>query len=208
MAFIRHQNEKPVFADERKATRTCVELIGALEDTDPTVRRWAARDLVECPDAAPALAARLVVERDLSVREVIFSTLVEMGVPSSIDTLIECLRSDDASLRNEAVEAMKQLPDVVAPFMSRLLADPDPDTRIFSVNVLESLRHPNVEAWLIDVVTGDPHVNVCGTAVDLLAEVGTENAAEAIDALKARFPDEPYIQFSADIAMNRIRKGS
>lgn len=208
MAFIRHQNEKPVFADERRATRTCAELTAALEDADPTVRRWAARDLVECPDAASALSSRLAVEHDLSVREVIFTTLVRIGVPSSVDTLIECLRSDDASLRNEAVEAMKQLPDAVVPFMSRLLADPDPDTRILTVNILESLRHPNVEAWLIDVVTEDPHVNVCGTAVDLLAEVGTVNATEAINALKARFPDEPYIQFSANVALNRIRKGS
>lgn len=113
---------------------------------------------------------------------------------------------EDAALRNEAIEAMKQLPDEVAPIMHELLADPVSDVRIFAVNILESLRHPEVEAWLIEVIEKDPHVNVCAAALDLLSEVGTEAALQALPRLKTRFADEPYIHFAADLALKRIRE--
>ena len=207
MAFIKNGPAEPVATDERKNPRQCADLIAGLEDANPTSRRWAARDLVNCPEATSALVARLRLEQDVSVREVIFSTLVQMGDPAAIGELVGCLRSEDASLRNEAVDAMRQLPDEVAPIMGGLLHDPDPDTRIFAVNILESLRHPAVEAWLIEVIAGDPHVNVCATAVDLLCEIATTEATDSLEALKARFSDEPYIQFSADLALKRIREG-
>ena len=207
MAFIKQSNTELVSQDERKNAREFADLVAGLEDLNPTCRRWSARDLADCPDATAALVARLPIEQDLTVREVIFTTLVKLGDPAAIGELVKCLRSDDASLRNEAVEAMKQLPDEVAPIMGDLLKDPDPDTRIFAINILESLRHPGVVDWLIEVIASDPHVNVCGTAMDLLSELGTSDAAEALVALKARFPDEPYIQFCADFALKRIREG-
>ncbi len=97
------------------------------------------------------------------MREVILTTLTRLGDDVAVDGLVLCLRSEDAALRNEAIQAMKELPDEVAQLMSGILADPDPDVRIFAVNVLESLRHPQVEAWLIGVIERDPHVNVCAT---------------------------------------------
>ena len=119
---------------------------------------------------------------------------------------MDCLRSDDAALRNEALETLKLLPDAVAPIMQDLLSDPDPDVRIFSVNVLESLRHPDVEKWLCDVIDRDAHTNVCATAVDLLGEVGTLAAQHSLARLKARFAHEPYIGFAADLALRRIQE--
>ena len=105
---------------------------------------------------------------------------------------------------DSAIEAMKALPTEVAPIMSELLRDDDPDVRILAVNVLESLRHPMVEQWLIEVIDRDPMVNVCGSAVDLLGEVGSEAAHDALERLKLRFGAEPYIQFAVDLALKRI----
>jgi len=67
------------------------------------------------------------------------------------------------------------------------LADPDPDVRIFAVNILESLRHAEVENWLIQVLSEDTHVNVCATAIDLCSEVGTAAAIPALELVKRRF---------------------
>ena len=39
---------------------------------------------------------------------------------------------------------------------------------------------------------------------DLLGEVGSEQSEPALQALKERFTDEPYIQFAADLAIKRI----
>lgn len=206
MAFIKKQNSEPVVHEGRKQTRECPGLLAGLEDDNATTRRWAARDLVNCQDVAAALVDRLKREGDLSVREVILTTLTRLGDSSAVAGLVDCLRSEDAALRNEAIEAMKQLPDEVAPIMQGLLADLDPDVRIFAVNILESLRHPDVESWLINVIETDPHVNVCATAVDLLSEVGTEAALQPLARLKARFADEPYVQFAADLALRRIHE--
>jgi len=193
--------------DERQRPRDREGLIAGLSDPDPLVRRWSARDLVQIPNAAEALVARLPLEDEISVLDVILTTLTCIGDETAVAGLVECLRSEDARLRNAAIEAMQQLPNEVAPLMGRLLHDTNPDVRIFSVNVLESLRHPQVEAWLIEVISGDPLVNVCATAVDLLGEVGSEAARQPLLDLKLRFADEPYIQFATDLALKRIDQG-
>lgn len=197
--------------DERARPRDFNGLVAELEAQNPAARRWAARDLVEAnPDAGAEVSAvllqRLEREDNPAVREAIFTGLTRLGDAVAVAGLVSCLRSEDATLRNEAIEALKQLPEAVAPMMHGLLQDADPDVRIFAVNVLESLRHPQVEAWLIAVIEQDPHVNVCATAVDLLGEVGSSAARSALEALRQRFVDEPYIRFAADLALKRINE--
>jgi HEAT repeat protein len=182
-------------------------LLRALDDANAATRRWAARDLSSHAQATGALLARLAVEPDASVRQTLLTSLAILGSEDVVRGLIEFLRSDDAALRNETVEAMKNMPAAVAAFMPQLLADPDVDVRIFAINVLESLRHPQVESWLIEVIARDANVNVCATAVDLLGEVGTVAAELALEALKQRFAEEPYIAFAADLALRRVREG-
>jgi hypothetical protein len=60
---------------------------------------------------------------------------------------------------------------------------------------------------LIEVIDSDPQLNVCATAVDLLGEVGSTAAREPLLRLKARYADEPYIEFAADLALKRIAGG-
>lgn len=205
MVFIKKQAPDPVYDEERRRDRDCAGLLAQLSDPDPTARRWAARDLIKHP-AADELIARLKVEPDVSVRSVILTTLTRLGDPSAAAGLVDCLRSEDAALRNEAIEAMKVLPDDVAPLMQSLLTDTDPDVRIFAVDILESLCHPDVESWLIDVIEKESHLNVCATAVNLLCEVGSELALAPLADLKKRFPDEPYICFAVDVALKRIQE--
>jgi HEAT repeat protein len=192
---------------ERRQQRDCVGLQNQLNDTRAESRRWAARDLADCLHSVGALLGRLRIEQDESVREVIFTTLTRIGDSTVVAGLVELVRSDDAALRNEAIEAMKHLPEAVERIIQSLLIDTDSDVRILAVNILESLRHPEVERWLSDVVEHDQHVNVCATAVDLLGEVGSRAALESLFRLKLRFAREPYIQFAADLAIKRILEG-
>src|SRR5471032_670441 len=101
---------------------------------------------------------------------------------------------------------MKALPLAVAPIMGALLRYPDADVRILAIGVLESLRHPLVEQWLLEVIVTDTQVNVCGAALDLLCEVASEAAGPALQALRRRYSDVPYIQFATGVALNRIAK--
>ncbi len=207
MAIVKRGKSASIDNDERSRPRDLAGLTAELGDADPVARRWAARDLAAHPDAAPALIALLPCETDSTVREAILMSLTDIGNAIAVQGLVNCLRSEDVALRNEAIEAMKHLPDAVAPIMAGLLADPEPDVRIFAVNVLESLCHPDVEKWLIEVISEDAHINACATAVDLLSEVGSAAAVAPLEALKLRFAGEPYIQFAADLALRRIREG-
>jgi HEAT repeat protein len=204
MPLIKQQASEPITKEERTQQRDCASLVKQLENTDPMVRRWAGRDLADCQDASAVLVSRLKREDDISVREIILSSLMCLGDEVAVTGLIDCLRSEDTALRNESIEVMKQLPNEVAPIMVNLLQDQDSDVRIFAVNILESLRHPDVEAWLIHVIERDPHVNVCATALDLLVEVGSTSSIQPLRNIKIRFSDEPYIQFAVDLALKRI----
>jgi len=126
-----------------------------MEDTNPTARRWAARDLATTPRLGRAGAASAAGGGHFGARGDPQHADV-LGDELAVAGLVDCLASEDVALRNEAIEAMKQLPDEVASIMRGLLADANPDVRIFAVNVLESLRHPEVESWLITVIERDP----------------------------------------------------
>lgn len=204
MPLIKNIPQSPARHAERQHGRDCGSLELQLKDAIASVRRWAARDLTDCPDSSAALLAQLRGELDASVREVIFTTLTQRGDAVAVAGLVDFLHSEDAALRNEAIEAMKQLPLAVSAMMRTLLRDANSDARIFAVNILESLRHPDVERWLCEVIESDDHVNVCATAVDLLGEVGSSAALQPLLQLKARFEAEPYIQFAADLAIRRI----
>lgn len=182
-------------------------LLAALRSVDPEVRRAAARDLVGFPDAIHELGDQLQCEQDAQVLDCILNTLGCFATPEAVAQILPCLRSSDPFKRNQAIEVLKGLSDVAAPFVEKLLADPDPDVRIFAVNVLESLRHPEVVNWLLVVIQRDEHVNVCGTALDLLAELGDESCIPALKALSSRFEGEPYLEFTIGMAMDRILEG-
>jgi HEAT repeat protein len=205
MGIVRRPPPQSNANEKRVRYRDYDGLRASLKNPNPVARRWAARDLAAYPAAVSDLVNCLGTETESAVREALFVSLTEIGNQEAVKGLVTCLRSEDPALRNEAIDAMRNLPGAVAPIMTDLLVDPDPDVRIFAVNILESLRHPEVEAWLIKVIQEDPHINVCSTAVDLLGEVGSANAREPLEALRRRFADEPYIAFAVDLALKRIQ---
>jgi len=203
MGFVK-KHDKPYFQDRRSIKRDYEGLKKQLNDPDPSVRRWAAKDIVSYSGASLALVERLKKEPCRDVREAIFTSLIHIKDEVALEGLIECLRSEEASVRNESIEAIKLLSEEAEPLMKRLLHDADTDVRIFAVNIMESLKHPDVEDWLIDVLNRDTDINVCASAADLLAEVGTEKSIKPLKGLLDRFSEEPYIKFVVETAIRRI----
>lgn len=190
--------------DSRRLPRDRAGLLQQLSDESAEIRRWAALDLAAFPDSVEALCAHLQQEIQPSVREAMLTALIEIGGDSVVLGLMPLLRSEDATLRNPVVEALQQLPDAVSLHIETMLEDPDPDYRIFVVNVLNNLRHPQTPAWLQTVIERDANFNVCASAVEVLAEVGSPEAIPVLRALPGRFSDEPFMQFCVDAAIRRI----
>lgn len=176
----------------------------ALADGDATIRRRAARLLGERRAGAELLCARLACEDDAAVREAIAAALLRQPDPAVARRLAGLLHSEEAAVRNQAIELLAAMPQAVAPLIEDILADPESDVRILGINVLASLPHPQVPNWLVAVIERDSHVNVCAAAVDVLAEVGAPDAVPALRRLAGRFPGEVFLQFSIQVAIDRI----
>jgi HEAT repeat protein len=188
----------------RAPSRGCDGLLAQLRDLDPQVRRWGARDLAPHREAAQALASHLLAEPDASVREAAFTSLERMAGPETAQALLPLLRSDDAGLRNGAIEALASMPEATAPHIDALLADTDPDVRLFTVNLLRELPHARVPAWLERVLRQEREANVVAAAIEVLAEVGTPALLPALQAARDRYPADPFIPFAAEVARERM----
>lgn len=182
-------------------------LLGALEDGGADTRRRAAMALGGHPAAAGALLARVPREQDAAVRHALMSALAVIGNAEAVSGLARCLASEDTWLRNAAIDVLRQLPEQVAPLMGHLLTDADRDVRILAIGVLDTLRHPDVERWLLHVIELDADVNVCGAALDVLAEVATSACAGPVRALLVRFAGEPYLRFAGELVLRRATGG-
>ncbi|MEL6977781.1 MAG: HEAT repeat domain-containing protein [Pseudomonadota bacterium] len=187
---------------EETATRQ--ELETALGDDDAGVRRRAARALAQDPEAAPALAARLLEESAPSVRVYLFEALRAIGGAPAVEALTPLLRLDDADLRGGAVQALQRMPEAVGPAMTALLTDEDADVRLMAIDVLQDLAHPEAGQWLAETLERESEVNVVGAALDRLAEIGGPEHAPLIIAARDRFADQPFIAFAAGQALASI----
>lgn len=203
MPFIKYAAVANATADSA-ANAGMAELALRLASPDAGVRRAAAMALGELPEAVPALLAALDDEREQAVSSALLGALGRIASEESVAGLADCLRREDAWLRNAAIEVLRGLPEQVAGAMAHLLADWDRDVRILAVGILDSLRHERVEEWLLQLIEADHDVNVCGVALDVLAEVATEAAHVPVTSLLARFPDEPYIAFAGGLVLKRL----
>jgi HEAT repeat protein len=183
---------------------TAEELAAQLCSGEPALRRQAARELAQLAEGIPLLCDHLEREPAVSVRSVIMTSLIQSRSRAAVEGLIRYLRSENTALRNEAIEALQEMPGKIAPYMEALLGDPESDVRIFAVNILSVLPDARAPEWLHKVILEDPHVNVCAAAVDCLAEVGTFASIPALKELRLRFGDQPFMTFAIDAALKRI----
>ncbi len=192
---------------EREHPRDADGLIAQLQRGDAEQRRWAARDLAVHTHTSAALGAQLLSEAEHSVRQALFTSLAAHAAPAAAEALLPLLRSEDAELRNSAIEALAAMPAAVAPRIDALLRDADADVRIFTVNLLGELRHPQVRPWLLQVLQREAAVNVVAAAIEVLAEVGEPGDEPALRAVATRFASDAFIGFAAGMAADRVRAG-
>lgn len=185
------------------------ELIAQFTDGTPKQKLAAIHELASAgEDAIKLLCAALADTSSDAVRDAAAIELASIGGQAVVDGVFPLLRSDDAAVRNIVIDILKELPNDVPRLMDALVEEPDADVRIFLVNALAGLRHPDVERWLIAVIDRDDNSNVVATALDALSEIATTTAEASLCKAIDRFPNEPFISFCAQNALKRLRSGA
>jgi HEAT repeat protein len=202
MPFVKRELPSSARVDSARADR--VPSVEELGSPNPDQRWTAARALGDHPETVPALAAALKVEDVPRVREAIMTALVRVGDEASVQTLLPYLRSSDAARRGAAVDALQSLPGAVTPFLAPLLQDDDADVRILAIELVRGLPAPEATLLLCSVLANETHPNVCASAVDALAEVGTPDALPVLQKCAARFAGTPFLPFAISVAIARI----
>jgi HEAT repeat protein len=202
MPFVRRDIATP--PQDSAAEHDLASQIAALSSPSEEARWSAARALGGRAEAVAALAAALEAEQVPRVREAIMTALIRVGGAASVAALLPCLRSADAGLRAAATEALQALPHVTSPFLAALLGDSDSDVRILATELVRCMPAAEATHLLCGLLEHESHPNVCAAAVDVLAEVGTQEAIPALQACARRFAGTPFLPFAVTTAIARI----
>ena len=126
-------------------------------------------------------------------REALLAALLAIADPSAAAALARHLRSEDAGLRNACVETLQAMPAAAASVLPALLADLDPDVRLLATEIVRTQPTADANRFLAGLLDAETQPNVCGAAVEVLAEVGTVDAVPALRTVRTRFAAEAFL---------------
>ncbi|HUQ52752.1 MAG TPA: HEAT repeat domain-containing protein [Gammaproteobacteria bacterium] len=168
--------------------------------------RWsAARAAAELEIGVPTLVEALTRERVPAVREALFSALVSIASPQSVAAILPFLRSEDATVRTEASDAVLAVKDAAWPHVPALLRDENPDVRILACGFARDMPRQAAVSLYCDLLDADPEANVCAAVAEALAEIGDAAALPALLRCAERFRATPFVAYSLGVAIDRIR---
>jgi HEAT repeat protein len=174
------------------------EVIKALHDPQPKVRRQAARTLSQLndPRAAGELVHQIEEHPDLVEEETVVA-LGYIGSTEAIPALIKTLQSPRSILRRAAARALGRIGsrDATEALIQSAAEPGDPDLRRASLQALREIGAVESEAAAISALS-DQHPSVRIAAAELVAELEMRQARQALRESLTHFTDEA----SAEVA--------
>lgn len=167
------------------------EVIKALHDPSPRVRRQAALALIKLNDvnAAQALIHQLVDHPDL-VEEETVEALGQIGGSAAVQPLLQFLRDPRSLVRRAAARALGRIGDPSAiPELMETASSADPDVRRASLQALRIL-HATDAAAVIARALDDPLPSVRIAAAEAVADLNVTEAAAPLRRSLERYDDE------------------
>ncbi|RYG29684.1 MAG: HEAT repeat domain-containing protein, partial [Burkholderiales bacterium] len=101
------------------------------------------------------------------------------------------------------LDALGAMPEITRALLPSLLSDADADVRLLSCELVRQLDASEAVDLLGPVLEQEMHPNVCGAAVDVLAELGDSLCVEPLRTCAARFASDPYLSFAIADAISR-----
>lgn len=190
--------------ERRAVARTYEQLIRDLSSSDIEVRRWAIRDLGASDTADEVFIERLHKETDVTIIEALFSALDKMFSSKTASEMLDLLKSENVQVRNGAIELFQLNPVEFASQIDNIIDDSDPDVRIFCVDIIGAVAHKEATNWLHKIALTDTNINVVGTALDKLTEVGDGTTLEVLPLVAERHAGNSYIEFVINILYQQL----
>ncbi|MGE5397951.1 MAG: HEAT repeat domain-containing protein [Chitinophagales bacterium] len=148
------------------------EFMSGLLSEEEKERAFAAEDIAyyNLVDGAIPLVERLQVEDSRFVREVIVNSLKALKAKQIVDNVLPLLRSDDAFLRNSAIDILVVQDESDMDSLRMLLHDPEKDVRKFVLDILVQLGTVYAVSLLTEALN-DSDINNVITAVEYLGRL-------------------------------------
>ena len=155
-------------------------------------------------EAVPLLCERIKSE-NIGVQEAAEYGLRKIRGPQAIEALLPLLRSDEAPVRNVAMDILREIGVDSIESMQPYLRDDDPDLRIFIADILGYCRSHQSALLLGDALLKDPEVNVRYQAA---VSLGNLAFPESVGDLCQAMHDEEWVQFAVVEALAKIKDPS
>lgn len=168
------------------------EIVKALHDPSPRIRRQAARSLAKLGDSdfAGALIHQLDEHPDL-VEEETIEALGTLGHLDAVEPLARYLASPRSSVRRAAAKALGQIggEEAIAPLIEAAQRTGDPDLRRATLQALRALDARQAEDVIADALF-DSHPSVRIAAAEAVVDLDLKGAASNLRETLAWYDDE------------------
>jgi HEAT repeat protein len=136
-------------------------------------------------------------------KEAVDALLAATVSPEIIEGIVLLLASDNAGLRNSAVEALERLGVRAMPVLCRHVTDDDHDVRKFVMDILGTIGDAEAVPLLINALD-DPEPNVCAAAAENLGKIGSVQAVPHL--LQALRKNDIWLRYTILEALSKIGK--
>lgn len=156
-------------------------------------------------EALPLLVRKLEESRSSGLHEAVDTALRKIGGKATVNAVLPLLRSEDAPVRNIAMDVLREVGKSDVSTLTELMEDEDPDIRIFTADILGATGSAVAVPLLSEALLKDPEVNVRYQAAVSLGELAYPEAAEA---LNQALDDDEWVKFAVIEALTKIKAES
>lgn len=206
MGLLKAGKTAETAAHDTMAAAGVTEEAPRLDHPDAALRRRAVQALAGDTAQIATLVDVLRHEDTNAVRQAAFVALAGMNSADAAEGVAELLADADPALRNGALETLATMPEHAGDLLEPLGRHADPDVRIFAVLLAAELDHLDTAGWLITLAHAETDANVCSNLAEALGGSGNPGAIPVLEAIAARFSDEPFLGFAVETAIHRLRE--
>ena len=189
--------------DNGKMQSSPEEILARLRSDDSSEIRDAAFSAGDMGlrEAIPDLC-KLVASTNIGIQEAAEYALRKLRGQDVIENMLPLLGSEEVSVRNVAMDILREIGVDSIESMRPYLKGEDPDLRIFVSDILGHCKSHKSVDLLGEALLKDPEVNVRYQAA---VSLGTLAYPESVRALSQAMHDEEWVQFAVVEALAKIR---